>query len=92
MVLAAGWSSCGADTSTEDFAGLGGTEGPGEERLPSGGAALEPKEGVRTITWGRGRGGKTGPRGQALTFPVGSPSMWLSTMRLEPLGDAGCSW
>lgn len=48
--------------------------------------------GGRTVTSGRRRGGKTGARGQALTFPAGSPSVWLSTMRLEPLGDAGCSW
>lgn len=27
-------------------------------------------------------------RGQALTFPAGSPSVWLSAMKLEPLGDA----
>lgn len=50
------------------------------------------EEGGRTVTWGGGRGGKTGPKGQALTFPAGSPSVWLNTMRLEPLGDAGCSW
>lgn len=48
--------------------------------------------GGRMVTLGGGRGVKTGPRGQALTFPAGSPSVWLSTMRLELLGDAGCSW
>lgn len=48
--------------------------------------------GGRIITWGGGQGWKTGPRRQALTFPAGSPSVWLSAMRLEPLGDAGCSW
>lgn len=42
MVPAAGWSSCGADPSTGDPAGPGGTEGPGEERRPSGGAAPGP--------------------------------------------------
>lgn len=36
--------------------------------------------------------GETGHRRQALTFPGGSPSLWLSAMKLEPLGDAGCSW
>lgn len=41
---------------------------------------------------GWGRDGKIGPRGRALTFPVGSPRMWLSNIRLEPLEDAGCSW
>lgn len=41
-VPVAGWSSCGADTSIGDFVGPGGTEGPGEERQPSGGAAPEP--------------------------------------------------
>lgn len=48
--------------------------------------------GGRTVILGGGRSGKTGPRGQKLTFPAGSPNLWLSTMRLELLGDVGCSW
>lgn len=47
--------------------------------------------GGRIVTWGGGWVRKTEPRGQALTFPAGSPSVWLSAMKLEPLGDAGCS-
>lgn len=42
VVLAVGWSSCGADPHTGDSTGPGETEGPGEERQPLGGAALEP--------------------------------------------------
>lgn len=44
----------------------------------------------RIVIWGGA--GETGHRRQALTFPGGSPSLWLSAMKLEPLGDAGCSW
>lgn len=92
MVLVAGWLSCGADPSTGDSAGPGGTEGPGGEQPPLGGEALEPGGRGGDSHLGQGTAGKTGPRGPALTFPVGSPSVWLSSRRLEPFGDAGCSW
>lgn len=48
MVLAVGCSSFEADPSTGVYTGPGRTEGPGEERQPLGGAALEPR--------GRGKG------------------------------------
>lgn len=42
MVPAADWFSCKADPCSEDSAGPGETEGPGEERRLLGGAALVP--------------------------------------------------
>lgn len=52
VVLAVGWSSCGADLRTGDSSGPGETEDPGGERWPSGGAALEPGGiGERLLPW-----------------------------------------
>lgn len=85
-VPVAGWSSCGADTSVGDFVGPGGTEGPGEERQPSGGAAPEPG-GRRTDNHlGRGLGLEARAEGTGTHLPCGQPQ------RVAQCYEAGAPW